>query len=294
MFLPRLEILHVLIVPVALAVLMSMHLASSCATAPLAVPRAGAHAAQRGGHSDVAGLRAALAGLLCAVAACSSLLGGLIQINPIWEWGPYETYLSTNGAQPDWYLGWLIGALRLMVGFEPHIGGYTLVPNPFWGGVLFPLLVFGALLGWPALERRITGDHAPARAARPPAGQPVAHGRRDGASSPGCGSRSSRGPPTASSSRSGISYTGQIWFFRVFAWVAPFVVYRVTRRICEELRDREVHPLRSWQGRLVRRTAAGGFEALAPASREGRPRAPRPRRGARHLVTWPPVRPASR
>ncbi len=37
-----------------------------------------------------------------------------MQINPIWEWGPYETYLSTNGAQPDWYLGWLIGGLRLM------------------------------------------------------------------------------------------------------------------------------------------------------------------------------------
>ena len=45
---------------------------------------------------------------------------------------------GTNGAQPDWYLGWLIGALRLVPGFDVTVGDYTLVPNPFWGGVLFP------------------------------------------------------------------------------------------------------------------------------------------------------------
>ena len=67
------------------------------------------------------------------------LLGGLVQINPIWLWGPFHTYVSTNGAQPDWYLGWLIGALRLMPASTVTIGHYTLVPNPFWGGVLFPL-----------------------------------------------------------------------------------------------------------------------------------------------------------
>ena len=50
---------------------------------------------------------------------------------------------GTNGAQPDWYLGWLIGGLRLMPGWDSTIGDYTLVPNPFWGGVAFPLVVFG-------------------------------------------------------------------------------------------------------------------------------------------------------
>ena len=39
--------------------------------------------------------------------AARSALGGLVQINPIWLWGPYQTWLGTNGAQPDWYLGWL-------------------------------------------------------------------------------------------------------------------------------------------------------------------------------------------
>ena len=53
-------------------------------------------------------------GLLFAVAGVLVLLGGLVQINPIWQWGPYELDRATNGAQPDWYLGWLIGGLRLM------------------------------------------------------------------------------------------------------------------------------------------------------------------------------------
>ena len=72
------------------------------------------------------------------VTALLLALGGLVQINPIWQWGPYEINRSTNGAQPDWYLGWLIGGLRLMPGFDVRVGGLTLVPNPFWAGALFP------------------------------------------------------------------------------------------------------------------------------------------------------------
>ena len=99
-------------------------------------------------------------GLLLAVAAVLFLIGGLIQINPIWQWGPYHTYLSENGAQPDWYIGWLIGALRLMPNWELVIGGRTVIPEPFWGGIAFPTFVFGMLFAWPAVERRLTRDRA--------------------------------------------------------------------------------------------------------------------------------------
>ena len=72
-------------------------------------------------------------GLLLAVAAVLFLIGGLIQINPIWQWGPYHPYLSENGAQPDWYIGWLIGALRLMPNWEPAIGEPHDHPEPVLG-----------------------------------------------------------------------------------------------------------------------------------------------------------------
>src|SRR6185437_10090427 len=98
-------------------------------------------------------------GLLTAVAGVLFLLGGLVQINPVWLWGPYHVGSSTNVAQPDWYLGWLIGGLRLVPHWDFVIDGYTLVPNPFWGGIAFPGVVFVVLFLWPWIERKATGDH---------------------------------------------------------------------------------------------------------------------------------------
>ena len=121
-------------------------------------------------------------GLLFGTAGFLFLLGGLVQINPIWLWGPYHTYVSTNGAQPDWYLGWLIGALRLVPGFDFTIGDYTVVPNPFWGGAAFPLARLRVPLllavARAALHRRPGVPQPP----RPAARRPCAHGhrRRDG------------------------------------------------------------------------------------------------------------------
>jgi ubiquinol-cytochrome c reductase cytochrome b subunit len=172
--------------------------------------------------------------LMVAVAAVLFLMGGLIQINPIWLWGPYETALGTNGAQPDWYLGWLIGALRLVPGFDVVIGDRTLVPNPFWGGALFPLIVFGALAAWPWIERRLTGDRGPHNVLDRPRDAPL---------------RTALGLGflvwvfliffAGSSDRFfvflGIPYTTQIWFWRFGVWIFPVVVGVVAHRACKSL-----------------------------------------------------------
>ncbi len=57
-------------------------------------------------------------------------------------------------------MGWLIGALRLMPPWEAHVFGYTILPNPFFGGILLPTLVFGLIYAWPSIERRITRTRA--------------------------------------------------------------------------------------------------------------------------------------
>jgi ubiquinol-cytochrome c reductase cytochrome b subunit len=177
-------------------------------------------------------------GLFFAVAGVLFLLGGLVQINPIWLWGPYHTYVSTNGAQPDWYLGWLIGALRLVPGFDVTIGSYTLVPNPFWGGALLPLLVFVFLYLWPWLERRFGGDSAYHNLLDRPRDAPM---------------RTAIGMATltwvflpfiaGSSDRIdvtfGLAYISQIWAFRVLAVVAPPVVGLITFWVCRELQAGE-------------------------------------------------------
>jgi ubiquinol-cytochrome c reductase cytochrome b subunit len=199
-------------------------------------------------------------GLLLGTAGVLFLLGGLVQINPIWLWGPYHTYTSTNGAQPDWYLGWLIGGLRLMPGFDVVIGKYTLIPNPFWGGALFPLLVFGFLYLWPWLERKLTGDTAYHNLLERPRDNPM---------------RTSIGVGVlvwvflvfvaGSSDRVyvllNITYTSQIWVYRVLVFVAPLVAAAITYRVCKELRsservEEERHTAEA-QARLARMQQAG-------------------------------------
>lgn len=156
---PRLFVLHVLIVPAVIAGLLSVHLALVWRQKHTQFPGP----AQR--EDQVVGSRlwptyaARSTSLLLAVVAVVAALGGLAQINPIWLWGPFEPWAVTTGAQPDWYVGWLEGALRLFPAWELTALGYT-VPALFWPGVFLPLVTFGALYAYPFIERRFTGDRA--------------------------------------------------------------------------------------------------------------------------------------
>jgi ubiquinol-cytochrome c reductase cytochrome b subunit len=257
-FLSRLFFVHVFILPVLIAILIATHLLM------IALPH---HTQFRGGGAterNVVGTPAwpgyALrsVGLLFAVAGVLFLLGGLIQVNPIWQYGQYEIYDGTNGAQPDWYMGWLIGALRLMPPIEPSLFGYTVFPNPFFGGLLVPGVVFTFLYLWPTIERRVTGDHAIHNLLDRPRDNP---------------SRTAIGAAVftfvaliflaGSADRIfvafGIDYGTQVWIFRVAVFVLPVIVYLLTKRICEELRDTNWHPLRGPAGPAVTRTPSGGF-----------------------------------
>jgi len=234
----RMYIAHVFLFPILIATLLAVHL----------VLVAARHHTQFGGPRKTErkvvgvptfpGQTPRSLGLLFAVAAVLFLLGGLVQINPIWLWGPYHVGDATNGAQPDWYLGWLIGALRLVPSFDVTIGGYTLVPNPFWGGAAFPTVVFGLLFLYPWLERRLSGDVAFHNLLDRPRDAPR---------------RTAFGVAfftwvfvvflAGASDRVfiflGISYAAQIWVYRVAVFVLPVVAFFVTRRVCLELQGLE-------------------------------------------------------
>jgi ubiquinol-cytochrome c reductase cytochrome b subunit len=247
-FWPRMFIAHVLIFPILIALLLTIHL----------VLVASRHhtqfkASKRETERQVVGVPAfpgqapRSLGLMFAVFGVLFLLGGLVQINPIWLWGPYHVGDATNGAQPDWYLGWLIGALRLVPSWDFTVGSYTVVPNPFWGGVLFPTIVFGIMALWPFLERRVTGDVAFHNLLDRPRDNPW---------------RTALGMAlltwvfltfmAGSADRVdvlfGIPYSRQIWIYRVIVWVGPLVVGAIAKRVCEEL-------LRGEQAHAVRRAA---------------------------------------
>ena len=98
-------------------------------------------------------------GLLLLTGGVLAFMGGLIQVNPVWSYGPFDPATVSAPSQPDWYIGWLEGALRLFPPFDLTIFGVT-IPSPFIPGVVLPGIAFGVMGAWPFIEARLTGDKA--------------------------------------------------------------------------------------------------------------------------------------
>jgi ubiquinol-cytochrome c reductase cytochrome b subunit len=87
-----------------------------------------------------------------------ALLGAFAQINPIWLFGPYTPADISAGSQPDFYMGFLEGSLRLMPAWEINLLGHT-IPLSVVIPALLPMgIIFTGLLLYPVAERWITGD----------------------------------------------------------------------------------------------------------------------------------------
>jgi ubiquinol-cytochrome c reductase cytochrome b subunit len=95
--------------------------------------------------------------LFMGVAAMCCALGAFVQINPIWLWGPYQTWRAISPAQPDWYIGWLEGALRISPHWAIHFPGH-MIPSAFWPGIVLPFGLMLVLLVYPFAEAKIRND----------------------------------------------------------------------------------------------------------------------------------------
>jgi ubiquinol-cytochrome c reductase cytochrome b subunit len=237
-FFSRMYIAHVFLLPILIAVLLTVHLLLVASRHHTQFRRKGASEKRVLGLPAFPSQTPRSLGLLFAVVAVLFLLGGLVQINPIWLWGPYDVASSTNGAQPDWYLGWLIGALRIVPGFDVTIGNATIIPNPFWGGVLLPGFVFGVLAAWPWLERAVTRDKRTHNLVDRPRDAPVR-------AALGCALLTFvfvtflAGSADRVTVFFGLDYQAQVTAYRVIVFVAPVVVAIVVHRVLVGLRRAE-------------------------------------------------------
>ncbi len=156
----RFWLFHVILLPLAIGLLLAAH---------LSLVFLQTHTQYPGGNrreDNVVGAAAWPGYALKAGAAFSLVvgvllaLGAVVEIGPIWLYGPFDAAAATVPAQPDWYLGWVEGALRIVPAIDVVVFGRE-VPSPFFVGVAFPALVFAVLYAWPFAEARVTGDHDP-------------------------------------------------------------------------------------------------------------------------------------
>ena len=168
----RMFFTHVMFVPAAIAALLTAHLVIVWRQKHTQFP------GPREREDNVVGTHLwptyaanSLALFLC-VAAVLSALGGLVQINPVWLYGPFHPAQVTSPAQPDWFLGWVEGALRLFPSVEIRAFGFEL-PNQFFPSVLVPGLTFTLLYAWPFLETWVTKDDRPHHILDRPRDRPV-------------------------------------------------------------------------------------------------------------------------
>jgi ubiquinol-cytochrome c reductase cytochrome b subunit len=235
--LERFYVLHILIVPAVIAVLIVVHLG-------ILVRHKHTQFAGPGRRDDnVVGERlwptymAKATALLFLTAAVVFLLGGVAQINPIWIFGPFRTGDVSAASQPDWYMGWLDGALRLMPPWEIRAFGYE-IPNPFFPGVLLPGVLFTLLYLAPFIEARKNKDRAEHHLLDRPRDRPVRTAIGVSALAFYLVLLGSASGDVLSTSF-GLSVNTVIWMGRIALVALPLATYGLTKRLCIELQRRE-------------------------------------------------------
>jgi ubiquinol-cytochrome c reductase cytochrome b subunit len=158
-FIPRLYTIHVLLLPAIFLALIAAHLILLVVQKHAQYPGPGRTDDNVVGYPLYPVYIAKAGGFFFIVFGVTALLSAVFQINPIWIYGQYDPSPISAGAQPDWYMGFMDGAVRLMPNwFEYEIGGYTLSLSVLLPSVILPGFLTLLLVTYPWLEAWITGD----------------------------------------------------------------------------------------------------------------------------------------
>lgn len=252
----RLYPVHILVIPGLIGIVLAAHLGLVWHQKHTQFPGPGRTEDNVVGEAVWPGFAMKSIGLMFLTAGVITLLGALVSVNAVWHYGPYESSAATSFAQPDWYIGFLEGAVRLYPPWEPRLFGYML-PNPFVPGVLIPGLIFGVLYAAPALERRLTGDHEDHHLLDRPRDAP-------GRTSAGVAALAFvvvlfvGGAQDIVAETVDVSVGHVTTVLQVSLLVVPLVAYIISRRLCLALQRREF-PERTERREVVERTSGGGY-----------------------------------
>ncbi len=268
-FIPRLYAVHILLVPGIILGLLSAHLMMIWYQKHTQYPGPGRTNENVVGYRFFPIYTAKAGGFFFIVFGVCALLGAFFTINPVWLYGPYTPDQVSAGSQPDWYIGWLEGGLRMMPNVEWNIWGHTLSLNVLIPSVVVPGIMFTLLGAYPFIEAWATGDHREHHLLDRPRNRPVRTG---------LGVMSLvffailwiGGGNDLIAKTFGMSINAITWVLRVCLFVLPPLAFVITKRVCLGLqrRDRE-RLLHGDESGVIKRLPHGEFiEAHTPVSSE--------------------------
>ncbi len=268
----RLYIVHVLLIPALLAALIGAHMALLVKQKHTQFPGPGRTEDTVQGERLYPIYAAKAGGFFFLVFGFMAGLGGLVQINPIWLYGPYKPSQVSAGSQPDFYIGFLDGSTRLFPPWEIRLFEHT-IPPLMWPTVVLPGILFTLAGAYPFIEAKMTGDKAHHNLLQRPRDAPVRTGLGAMAIAFYMVLLLSGGNDLIAYAFH-ISLNAMTWAGRIGVFILPPLAYWVTYRVCLGLQrhDREVldHGLETG---IIRRLPSGEFievhQPLGPVDEHG-------------------------
>ena len=266
---PRLFTIHILLVPGLILALITVHLIL------VFYQKHTQWAGPGRNNENVVGLpllpvyTAKAGGFFFLVFGIISLLAGLVSINPIWTYGPYIPNQITAGSQPDWYIGFLEGSLRMMPNVEWNFWGHTLSLNVLIPSLIVPGILFTGLAVYPFIEAWVTGDKREHHILDRPRNMPT----RTAIGVAGCTFYAvlwAVGGNDLIATHFHVSLESITWVGRIVVFVGPAFAFWATRRICLGLQraDRE-KVLHGRESGIIVRSETGEFSEIHTPVSEG-------------------------
>ncbi|GAA2071571.1 cytochrome bc complex cytochrome b subunit [Microbacterium hatanonis] len=261
----RLYTLHILLLPAILVALLAVHLML------MIVNKHTQFAGPARTNSNVVGYpilpvyASKMGGFFFIVFGVIVTIAALFTINPIWNYGPYDPSPVSAGTQPDWYIGFADGALRLV---PPHLET-VLFDHTFSWNIILPLAILGLFIVlvmiYPFIEAWVTGDKREHHIAQRP---------RNAATRTAIGAAGvtfyavlwAAASSDIIATHFWVTMEGVIHTLQALLILGPIIAYFVTKRICIALqkKDREIVLHGYESGRIVRLPGGEYIEVHQP------------------------------
>ncbi|GAA3665092.1 cytochrome bc complex cytochrome b subunit [Nocardioides ginsengisoli] len=256
---PRFYAMHILLIPGLLLALVAAHMLLLVYHKHTQWAGPGRTEENVVGYPMLPVYAAKAGGFFFIVFGVIATMGGLFSINAVWKYGPYDPSKVTAGSQPDWYMGWPDGLLRIIPAWETHIWGVTLSWNIMIPILVMPPLMLMILMALPFIESWITGDKREHHLLQRPRNAPTRTAIMASLMT-FYGLAWAAGGNDIIAIKLHLSINEITYFMRGAVFIGPAIAFYITRRWCISLqRHDEEKLLHGYESGVLVRSAEGAY-----------------------------------